>query len=267
METVSEGKVERDQHDGEQEALLKEDMSDEKLQKNAEEVLNPSARHHFWSEGRVILTSMYVLFVSDLLSVLANSILQFILGLDANGCSKSGSPNLVRKILYIVAIIMTMILSNLIFKIIMDGQNRQKDSTKKVKNENKRHQLIVILVSMYILFLSNFISEVAKVILEFFVPASRCGVRSTLKRLSYFIGFFVFITLGFILLKYCVNKSRKGKPTKNGATHKSKENTGNSSKKQQSTSARISKRKKHRVKDETKNKNHHRKKDRHTQKK
>lgn len=179
--------------------------------------------HHFWSEGRVILTSMYVLFVSDLLSALANSILVFILGDDvsAPGCYAHHADTRKRiglRVAYIVAIGVTLVGSKFIFSACLKRYRKKHRDSTPSSEENESHQALLILVSMYILFVTNFVSEIAKTTLDFFVPPSKCGVRSTFGRLTYFILFFVVLTGIFALVRFLIQRknSRKERGSQEG---------------------------------------------------
>ena len=172
--------------------------------------------HHFWSEGRVILTSMYVLFVSDLLSALANAILLFILGDDVSnpGCyahHKNAGKRIGLRIAYIVAIALTLLGSKFIFSACLRRYRKKHGSSTPDTEKNESHQTLLILVSMYILFVTNFVSEIAKTTLDFFVPPSKCGVRSTFGRHAYFIIFFIILTGIFLLVRFLLKRKNQKK--------------------------------------------------------
>lgn len=184
--------------------------------------------HHFWSEGRVILTSMYVLFVSDLLSALANAILLFILGDDVSnpGCyahHKNTGKRIGLRIAYIVSIALTLVGSKFIFSACLGRYRKKHGSSTPDTEKNESHQTLLILVSMYILFVTNFVSEIAKTTLDFFVPPSKCGVRSTFGRLAYFIIFFIILTGIFVLVRYLIKRKDHKKERQEQSKKKTKE--------------------------------------------
>lgn len=172
--------------------------------------------HHFWSEGRVILTSMYVLFVSDLLSVLANATLLFFLDDNAPyqgsyAHRSDAKKRIALRIAYIVAIALTLLGSKLIFSACLKKYRKRHASSAEDTEKNESHQTLLILVSMYILFVTNFVSEIAKTTLDFFVPPSKCGVRSTFGRLAYFVIFFLILTGIFVMVRFLIKRRSKGK--------------------------------------------------------
>ena len=193
--------------------------------------LEEDARHaeekHVWTDSKIILTSMYVLFVSDLLASLANSVLLLLLDFEPHTSSTrhSRAKTVLLRILYCFSIAFVLILTSLIFQRCVTRQKKSKKSKKEesastetkkklsgttdttsytTKEEKKTNQVLVIIISMYVLFVSNFVGEVAKVILEFVVPQKACGIRSSLSRLLYFVCFFVGITVIFYLIRWVI---------------------------------------------------------------